>query len=380
EHGIQRISNGDWNDMVVLGFVPRKKHKSVKKQGESVLNSAMACYVMNIYSELLFLTGKNEEAKSIKLKVKEQQKAIRSIWHDKWFKRAWLSEKLGWVGEDRLWLEPQPWTIIGKAASKEQQKILLDAIDNYCRKPSKIGAILMSSPIEDKTSVTESKGTGTNAGVWPSINGTLIWALSLINGEMAWDEWKKNTLAYHAETYPKIWYGIWSGPDTYNSIFSKHPGQTIFSDPNDDKDNGLLSLKINWTDFPVMNMHPHAWPLYTISKLIGIQFNYNTLKIHPVLPKKEYKFITPLIKLEKSNTGYSGEYKPKVFNRKEFTLEIKLDEEEINRSDFLIINGNKQDINIENDKIIWTGMVESKKSLIWELKIKNTNKRSDKQK
>ena len=69
-----------------------------------------------------------------------------------------------------------------------------------------------------------------NAGIWPSLNGTLIWALALVNGELAWDEWKKNTLALHAEAYPDVWYGIWSGPDTYNSVLSKYPGQTAFAE------------------------------------------------------------------------------------------------------------------------------------------------------
>jgi hypothetical protein len=50
-------------------------------------------------------------------------------------------------------------------------------------------------------------------GIRPSINGTLIWALALVNGSMAWDEWKKKSLALHAETYADVWYGIWSGSD-----------------------------------------------------------------------------------------------------------------------------------------------------------------------
>ena len=56
--------------------------------------------------------------------------------------------------------------------------------------------------------------------------------------EMAWDEWKKNTLARHADVYPDIWYNTWSGPDTLNSTVSKHPGETVNS--------GFL----RYTDFP----------------------------------------------------------------------------------------------------------------------------------
>jgi hypothetical protein len=72
---------------------------------------------------------------------------------------------------------------------------------------------------------------------------------------------------------PEISYGIWSAPDTYDSVISKHPGQTMFTEhtANDKKVQGELEL--NWTDFPVMNMHPHAWPLYSSVKLLGLEFH-----------------------------------------------------------------------------------------------------------
>lgn len=69
-------------------------------------------------------------------------------------------------------------------------------------------------------------GTSINGGVWPSLNATLIWALASADGEMAWDEWKKNSFARHAEVYPAIWYGTWSGPDVINAVSSEHPGET----------------------------------------------------------------------------------------------------------------------------------------------------------
>jgi hypothetical protein len=130
---------------------------------------------------------------------------------------------------------------------------------------------------------------GTAGGVWPSINGTLIWALARVNGKLAWDEWKKNTLAVHAESYPDVWYGIWSGPDTYNSHLSTYPGQTIFVPPElKVKSSWTGGVKLFWTDYPVSNMHPHAWPLYDIIKLIGLEFTEEGFILAPSLPKDEY--------------------------------------------------------------------------------------------
>ena len=103
----------------------------------------------------------------------------------------------------------------------------------------------------------------------------------MVNGSMAWDEWKKDSLARHAETYPDMWFGIWSGPDAYHSVLAKNP---VGTEP----------------DFPVMNMHAHAWPLYSTSKLLGLEFHENGINFSPDLPLTEYEFASPLLGFKKS--------------------------------------------------------------------------------
>ena len=53
QHGLMRLSNGDWNDDIVVGHVPQALAAEVRQDGESVLNAAMACYVLNYYGRLL---------------------------------------------------------------------------------------------------------------------------------------------------------------------------------------------------------------------------------------------------------------------------------------------------------------------------------------
>ncbi|MHA1751522.1 MAG: GH36-type glycosyl hydrolase domain-containing protein [Candidatus Helarchaeota archaeon] len=357
-HGLQKLSNGDWNDMVILGYVPKKRQKSIKNSAESVLNSAMAVYTLDLYSKLMNFTGKIDLAEKIKLKAEELKSAVKKQWANYWFKRAWLSQEYGWVGEDILWLEPQPWTIIGGIADQDQIKILLKSIDEKLRKSSKIGATILNEPISH---VTEEKGMATNGGIWLSINGTLIWALALTNPEMALDEWKKNSLAYHAEAFPEIWYGIWSGPDTYNSHFSEFEGATLFFDPN--KKAKGLNVNVNWTDFPVMNMHSHAWPLYSVIKLLGIEFSPNGLEIKPSIPKDEYEFYSPLIMFKKTENGYTGHYSPnKIGNWK---ISIILPENEIENIEKLEVNGKSIMFNKEQDRIEFEGKSSAKNPLKW---------------
>ena len=227
QHGIIRLSNGDWNDGAVIGFVPKEQHEEVRLNGESTLNAAFATYALDLYADLLSTEGVSEKAAEVHALAEGQRQAVRSQWAGRWFRRGWLSEKLGWIGEEEMWLEPQPWAIIGGAATPEQQAELIQAMNELVRSPSPIGAMLLSRSLPQ---ITVPAGMLTNGGVWPSINGTLVWALALSDGKLAWEEWQKNTLSYHAEAYPQVWYGIWSGPDSYNSIFSKYPGQTFFDE------------------------------------------------------------------------------------------------------------------------------------------------------
>ena len=56
QHGLMRLFNGDWNDDIVVGHVPQAQAAEVRQYGESVLNAAMACYVLDHYARLLNYT------------------------------------------------------------------------------------------------------------------------------------------------------------------------------------------------------------------------------------------------------------------------------------------------------------------------------------
>ncbi|MFX1380561.1 MAG: GH36-type glycosyl hydrolase domain-containing protein [Promethearchaeota archaeon] len=369
KHGLQRISTGDWNDGAVMGFVPEVRQDEVRTKGESVLNASMSIYVLNKFAELLKVVNKDKMAKRVHEYAELQKKSVKAQWNGNWFKRAWFTEDLGWIGDNELWLEPQPWAIIGDATENDWIPILINNIDSLLRKSSKIGARILSKDIDD---MRREVGMRVNGGIWPSINGTLIWALSHVNSEMAWDEWKKNTLAFHAEAFPDVWYGIWSGPDTYNSNLSKYPGQTHFfeyfitGDPKDEKAMKEDPFGVSWTDFPVMNLHPHAWPIFNLIHLVGANFTKYGIEIIPSLPKDEYYFESPLFGFSKSKEGYSGWYCPNISGN--WTILLKLKKEEINNCKFLKINNKEAEFKSKNSYIIINGSSAPDKSFTWELR------------
>jgi len=310
QHGLSRLLQGDWNDNIVHGFVPNKEKKRVNKQGESVLTAVFAAFVLERFAQMLEY-AKEPGYTEIRKYSAAQREAVRKQWNGKWFKRAYLSDKLGWVGDKTLWLEPQPWAILCGAADA-YTPTLLSSIDSYVRKPSPIGAMLMNESLPE---IVFDEGTQTNAGVWPAINGTLIKALTRVGSEKAWDEWKKNTLAHHAEVYPRLVSGIWSATDCCNSVLAKDPGNTHYTlDPQ------KVRMSMNWTDFPVMNLHPHAWPLYNCGDFIVERFTADGVVLRPCLPQDDYCFSSQLLILQKKNGVYCGRYTPRVTGKYSITL------------------------------------------------------------
>ena len=325
EHGVMRMLNDDWNDALVMFFAQKAAAECVV-QGESVLNSAMASWVYDYYASLIEAAGKDATAvKHVRVSAEHHRTAARGQWNGKWLRRAWLGPTLGWLGEKGLWLEPQPWAILGGVTSREQSRSLIQVIDEQLRRSSPIGAMQMNLSSDSLAPGTIEPGTSINGGIWPSLNASLIWALAQAEPAMAWDEWKKNSFAFHSEAYPDVWYNTWSGGDTLNSVLSKTPGQTVNS--------GFL----RYTDFPVMNLHSHACPLYAAAKLMGVVFTPDGVKIAPFLPENEYRLDSPLIGVQKTSAGYEGWYAPSTPG--EWVVDVSLPREESARVLKLEVNG-----------------------------------------
>lgn len=343
KHGLQRLLNGDWNDSIVYTHLTPEQQQKVLIEGESVLNAAMAAYVFDYFATMLDGSERAELASQVRAMAAAQRHAVQKQWHGQWYRRAWLSEDCGWVGEKQMWLEPQPWALIGGCVPPNKAAALVTSINELARKPSPIGALLQSQP--DPT-MKDEPGTGTNGGIFAAINGTLIWALALVNGEMAWDEWLKNTLARHSETYPEMWFGIWSGPDAYHSVFSKYPGGT-------------------GPDFPVLNMHAHAWPLYSSVKLLGAQFLRQGIRFKPVIPLDAYEFNSALLGFKKDANGYSGWYAPGTPGR--WDIEVELPDQVIARLKHITVNGAPANQSADAGRIRFSGESTPSRKLEWSM-------------
>ncbi len=353
QHGVMRMLVDDWND----GLIYTWAHSAMKEcieSSESVLNSAMAAWVFDQYARMLDYSGNRAElAQEVRASAEQHRSATRAQWNGKWFKRAWLGPTPGWIGDSTLWIEPQPWAILAGVTTDTQSRELLQTIDHLLR-IGPLGAAQMSDGPDMRSVGGTNVGTLEFGAIWPSLNQTLVWAMARIDPAMAWDEWKKNTLACHAESYPDTWYGVWSGNDSYNSPLSKHPGSAA-NEPF-----------FHGTDFPVLNVHAHACSLYSTSKLLGIEFTENGMKVRPGIPLEAYRFDSPLVGVEKSDRGYEGWYAPSRSGV--WTVEITLDAAAAKAMSWVEVDGKRSPIQVQaNGSIMVSSSSAPNKPLRWAL-------------
>ncbi|GLY50241.1 hypothetical protein [Lentzea sp. NBRC 102530] len=246
EHGHVRILNADWNDLAIReSGVDREV---MVERGGSVLNSAMAAWVLPVYAGLADRLGDTATAQEARERAEALRTLVTGEWNGRWFRRAHGPGSV--VGDGDLWLEVQPWAILCGAATPDQARGLLATIDDTCRAGSPLGA-RHRWPV----------AVGTQGQVWASVNMTLIWAASRYDPELAWDEWHRMTLHAHTAAYPDVWTGTLSGPDCYLAPESDRPGETW----------ALPESGLAMQAYPVANLHSHSQPVLAYLRLLGVE-------------------------------------------------------------------------------------------------------------
>jgi hypothetical protein len=114
-----------------------------------------------------------------------------------------------------------------------------------------------------------------------------------------------------------------------------------------------------------MNLHPHAWPLYSAAKLLGVDFHESGVRFKPALPLAEYEFSSPLIGFNKSAKGYSGWYAPAAAGR--WTIEIRLTDSERTALRQIKVNGSVEPLPHGAQPISLIGESSPNVPLRWEI-------------
>ncbi|MBS1123173.1 MAG: Cellobiose phosphorylase [Deltaproteobacteria bacterium] len=194
------------------------------------------------------------------------------------------------LGSENLYLEPQVLPIIAGAVDPDRRAQLLDLV-----------AQQMDTLIGPMTVVPVGPGGATGGvdqpqvgGVWPVASAWLTEAYALADPARGWSSLVRNTLFAHAEAFPGLWYGVWSGPDSYYGPDAERPGEAD------------AHLATALTDYPVLNTHSHSSVLRALLAVAGIRGTADGLEIVPHLPGETFSIVWPRLALRSTPSSIAG--------------------------------------------------------------------------
>src|SRR5262249_61712043 len=97
------------------------------ERGGSVLNSAMAAWVLDVFGGLADRLGESALATEARAQATDLRQLVAQAWNGRWFHRAY-APGVAPVGDTQCWLEAQPWAILCGAADATQARALLSTV------------------------------------------------------------------------------------------------------------------------------------------------------------------------------------------------------------------------------------------------------------
>lgn len=277
-HGLLRIGTGDWSDGIVLEAPDRDLAVA---QGESVPNTQMAVAVLPRVADLVEARDPALAAE-IRGRVDALRAAVKKTWTGSFFGRAYFGDgELAYA--DRINLEAQVWALVGDGmfGDAADRDVLVAAIARDLDDPSPAGATLT-----------------TGGQVWPAVSGLLTWGYARSDAERAFRHLARNTMAAHADAFPTVWYGIWSGPDGLQGPAGDRPGESWYSQVTP------------MTDYPVQNANQHAMPLLALLRVAGLEATAAGVRVDPRIPGDTFSLRTALFDLDRRPGRIAGAYRP----------------------------------------------------------------------
>lgn len=214
-HGLVRFVHGDWNDF--LGPM------GARGEGESMMNTGMACRAYAQLIELAQQRGEDDFADEIRGELDRLRQAAGRAFAEDRFVRGYTDDGLavGTPADGRVFINAQSWPALGGCGSQDQRRRALQTAIDACR--TDLGLCLVSKaypspPPPDIAHCPIPAGEGENGGVWPQAVGWMIWALAEAGmTEQARAVWERMTLRNHYRMFPDVPFGVFNGPDCYNS-------------------------------------------------------------------------------------------------------------------------------------------------------------------
>lgn len=290
-NGWLRVGTGDWSDGILLFS---SDPGLTRERGESMFNTLMALYVLPQVQPWLAQIEASKAA-ALQTWLADLRTAALQAWRGEWFVRGSFGDG-DFLGEDQIFLESNQWALLAGVGSPEQQRALLAAILRELDTPEPLGARLVFPPSEQAAAFLV-PGWDVNGGTWPAMHGIAVPAYAAVDPAEAWRLLLEASMANHAVVYPQIWYGIWTGPDSYNAAYAERPGETF------------VHLATPMIDFPAANMNIHSGPLVAVEHLVGLMPAPDGVILAPRMPVADWTYETVLVRIDWGATSISLTFK-----------------------------------------------------------------------
>lgn len=267
-HGLPCGLSADWNDCLQLGH-----------NGESSFVAFQLRYALATYIEICDKLNVNDEKNWAEDHLKKLDKYLgQYVWDGEWFLRA-IHENGMKIGsresdEGKVWLNPQTWSIISGYATDEQAKSAMKAVKEQLA--SEYGIAICAPPYEkiDPKIVKAplfNQGMKENASIFSHTQGWAVIAETMLgNGDQAYEYYRSFM------------------PAAYNQ---KAEIRQIEPYVNCQFTHSKYSPRFGASRLPWLT-GAATWSYFTAAYyILGIQPQYNGLKIDPCLPSdwKEVK-------------------------------------------------------------------------------------------
>jgi len=214
-HGLIKSWHGDWNDYLFP--------MGAAGEGESMMNTGITARAYHLFAEEAKRRGDTRLAQEAGNACEALRKAAGEAFDQTHFPRGFTDagRPVGSTADDRCFINAQSWAALGGCGNPDQrQKALHHALkaNHDARGLTLASRPFPSPPPADVSSLPIPAGEGENGGVWPQAVAWFIWALAEEGLQQeALSVWKRMSFHHAAEVYPETPFGLFNGPDCYNS-------------------------------------------------------------------------------------------------------------------------------------------------------------------
>lgn len=267
-HGLPCGLLADWNDCLELGH-----------DGETVFVAMQLRYALITYIEICGLLEDEDEINWAKPLLENLDKNIEEhAWDGEWYLRAFRFDGMKFGSKENeegsLWLNPQSWSILSGHASPIKAQMVTEAIRE--KLSSQYGIVVCAPPYENTDhrvvkAPLFNKGMKENASIFSHTQGWAIIAETILgNGNQAYQYYRAvmpaayNTMAEIRQIEPYV-----------NCQFTHSKYSPRFG-----------ASRLPWLTGAA------TWSYYAATQyILGIQPDYNGLRIDPCIPSswKEFK-------------------------------------------------------------------------------------------